>query len=150
MLVICEPICISIPINVIFLNRLLSLNKLRANFESIPNLFSDNPVEMYGCVCASTSGLTRIATRATFFISPAIAFISSNSSSDSALIINKSFCNPNRISLRVFPTPVKINLFGSTPASNALFSSPSELTSTPLPRSTNVFITLRLKLLFAA
>src|SRR3546814_3874664 len=49
---------------------------------STPNLLFFRPVEMYGCVLASTSGLTRSAMRARLFISRAVASTSSSRSEE--------------------------------------------------------------------
>ena len=46
--VICEPICISIPVNFTFESFDAVLNISKASVSSIPNLFSASPVEMYG------------------------------------------------------------------------------------------------------
>ena len=59
-------------------NSLLRQEGLLKVFEEKPNLFSLSPVAMYGCVPASTSGLTRMDTGATFPMSSAVAAMRSN------------------------------------------------------------------------
>lgn len=98
--------------------------KRRAVDASTPNLFSLSPVEIYGWVPASTSGLMRIDTGAVFPSSPAISANCLSSDSDSILKQRIPLSNASASSERVFPTPENTTFPASPPARITLSSSP--------------------------
>ena len=101
----------------------------------MPNLSSFLPVEILECVFASTFGLIRIVTGATWPIFMATS--DSTCISGSLSTLNCRIPPPNAISIsaRVFPTPEKTISSPGTPALRALAYSPPDTTSMPAPAS---------------
>ena len=121
----------------------------RASCSATPNLLLRSPVEMFGWLCASMSGFTRSATRATRPAARARAAMRSSSPADSALIapdVHARSRAPARP--RVLPTPVKTMSRGAKPARSATWISPPELASARLPsaRSTRTIAERRVGL----
>ncbi len=139
--VICEPMCMCIPI-IETLGIALTASASRSERAmSMPNFVSFLPVAMYRCVLGSTSGLTRSAIGATRPASAATRAMASSSASLSTLNISTPASRPARISSSVLPTPAKTTRSPGPPASPTRYSSPPETTSNPLPCSA---ITLRM------
>ena len=72
---------------------------------SIPNLLDFSPVEMWGCVFGSTSGLMRSEIRAFLPMRPARSLMTPNSSEDSTLNMRISERRAKSISSTRLPTP---------------------------------------------
>ena len=100
-----------------------------------PNLLMCRPVEIWGCVPASMSGLTRSATLARTPLALAARSMRSSSPADSALMAFNPSCTARSISSGDFPTPLKTMSSGANPARIASSTSPIELASTALPAS---------------
>ncbi|MNN37537.1 hypothetical protein D3C81_1514890 [compost metagenome] len=116
----------------------------------MPNLLPFRPVEMYGWVLASTSGLMRSDTRARLPTRPATSFRRSSSGIDSTLKQRTSCASASSISAALLPTPENTTLRASPPAASTRLSSPPETMSNPAPSLANTCSTARLELAFMA
>ena len=116
----------------------------------MPNLLCSRPVEMWGCVPASTSGLTRRATRARVPWLRAMASIRSSSPGDSALITPTPRPMARSSSSRDLPTPVNTSSSGMNPARSATSISPTEFASAFTPSARRWRMTARVELAFSA
>ena len=134
---ICDPMCTLIPCGSSHLFRSRRADRFSAALRmSIPNLCSRNPVEIYGCVSANTSGFTRSANRATIFNFRARAASSSSSVSLSTLNSRMPAPSARSISAAVLPTPentTRATACGAAAITRS--SSPPETMSNPAPRS---------------
>jgi hypothetical protein len=121
-----------------------------ASSMGMPNLLAPWPVETCSWVSASTSGLTRSATRARLPWRPARRSRVSSSEADSTLKSRMRSPRPAISSSSVLPTPAKTTFLGSKPARIARYSSPPETMSAPAPKEANARITARFPFAFAA
>ena len=120
-----------------------------ASYESsiaIPNLLVFNPVDIYGWVLGSMSGLTRIEIFALTPTSFETLLIATSSSNDSTLKKHIPKSSAFLISKSDFATPEKTTFFGLAPIFIILSSSPSETISKPEPRLLKTFNIERLEL----
>src|SRR3954468_18546832 len=85
--VVCDPTCACTPTICTFGRPRCCAQSARTSLIAMPNLLVLRPVEICGCVCASTSGLTRIAIRVRVFRSRDSASMRSISPGDSTLML---------------------------------------------------------------
>ncbi|VVN48507.1 hypothetical protein PS662_06117 [Pseudomonas fluorescens] len=146
----CEPMWQSTPTTSRFGNCAARMYTSSASAMAMPNLFSLRPVEMYGCVPASTSGFTRNEIGARTPSSAATTCRRSSSSVDSTLKQCTPTSSARRMSSRVLPTPENTILSALPPAARTRSSSPRETMSKPAPRRARTFSTPRLELALTA
>ena len=103
-----------------------------------PNLFSANPVVIWLCVCASTSGLSRSNIGAMSFFDPANRSMFSNSGTLSTTKAPIRASKESKISSSLLPTPAKKISEAGKPASIAASISPPLTQSAPKPAAATV------------
>ncbi len=133
----CEPMWQSTPTTSSPARFAASRNSAGASAIPTPNLFCLSPVEMYGWVCGSTSGLTRNEIRARLFESRAMPSSTSSSSALSTLKHPMFASSAAFISDSVLPTPENTTCSALPPARTQRYSSPTETMSAPAPSWTS-------------
>ena len=123
---------------------------IRARSIGMPNLFSCNPVVMYGWVCASMSGLTRSDTGARPPAAAAIAASRSSSRNDSTLKQPTPASSAAAISASRLPTPEKTMRSAGTCTARTRSISPTDTMSNPAPSRASTSMTARFEFALTA
>ncbi len=116
----------------------------------MPNLLPFRPVEIYGCVFGSTSGLTRKEMGAFIPRLAATSLSLDNSGIDSRLKHFTPALSAAVISALLLPTPEKTTFWAEPPAANTRANSPELTISNPAPNLANTFKMAKLLLAFMA
>ena len=146
----CEPMWQSIPTMRKWCRLPACRYACSASAMAMPNLLAFRPVEIYGWVLASTSGLMRSETGAVLPSRCATALILSNSGRLSTLKHLMPAFNANSISTSLLPTPEKMILSALPPAASTRAISPPETVSKPLPSRAKCRMMLKLLLALTA